>query len=85
MTLACAAWTVTTVRWDLERALEKDEQWGISTIRQRQLLRLGRFTRVAEKSGDLQATAETAREIARRLRDIWPTEAEMPLYPPFQE
>jgi len=83
--LACAAWLVSTVRWQLEQALEADREWGISTIRQRQLLRLDRFARVAEQFGALEATGATARELARRLRDRWPPEAEMPLYLPFRE
>ena len=52
-------------------------------MRQRQLLRLDTFAATAEQFGHLEAIGATAREMAVRLRSLWPPEAEMLLYPPF--
>jgi hypothetical protein len=76
----CAWWTIATVSWHLMGALEKDSQWGISSVRQRQLLRLDTFAATAEQFGHLEAIGATAREMAARLRALWPAEAEMPVY-----
>ena len=81
---ACAWWTIATVSWHLLGALEKDSQWGISTVRQRQILRLDNLAATAEELGHLEAIGATARGMAARLRELWPPEAEMPLYPPFR-
>jgi hypothetical protein len=81
---ACAWWTITTVSWHLLVALEKDGEWGVSTVRQRQILRLDTFAATSEELGHLEAIGAAARAMAARLRVLWPPEAEMPLYPPFR-
>src|SRR5260370_39221368 len=43
----CAWWTIATVSWSLLGALKEDGQWGISSLRQRQLLRLDNFAAMA--------------------------------------
>ena len=52
---------------------------------QRQLLRLDTFAATAAQFGHLEAIGVTAREMAARLRSLWPPEAEMPAYPPFRQ
>jgi hypothetical protein len=82
---ACACWMITTTSWHLEKALSQDGQWGIATMRQRVLMRLDAFVRVAEQFGYLEATAATAADMAARARALWPPEAdEAPSYPAFR-
>ncbi len=82
---ACASWTVTSLSWGLKPALEKDDQWGIATQRQRHLLRLETFTDLADRSGCLAVMRETARMLSEALRALWPEpEMRMPIYPPFR-
>jgi hypothetical protein len=80
---ACACWLIlTTGRYLLD---EEDGQWGIATMRQRVLLRLDNFAARTEQYGYLEAMGATSRQIATRLRVLWPPEADqMPLYPAFQ-
>lgn len=65
--------------------LTKDQMWGISTLRQRVMVRLDRFAEVSATTGHLQALGATARNLAASLRELWPAEAdEMPLFPAFR-
>jgi hypothetical protein len=80
----CAAWFVLTVGEGLSRTLEHDEQWGISSVRQRVPLRAGNFARVAERSHQLPALSGLASRIAERATARWGDEAKMPLYPAFR-
>jgi hypothetical protein len=80
----CAWWMIATVSWNLLGALEKDGDWGISTLRQRQLLRLESAAALMAEFRRLDAIGDTARRMASRLRERWP-EVEMPLYRPFRE
>lgn len=84
MAHACAVWFVLTVAWSLVRVLKRDDQWGISTVRQRFPLRARNFARVAERSNDLPALATLARQFADGVRSRWGEEADMPLYRPFR-
>jgi hypothetical protein len=85
---ACAYWAVTTLvaAWaaGLESALEKDDRWGLATVRQRHPLRLENVAGLAERHGELPAFARTARALSARLRALWPDTDEMPLYTPFE-
>lgn len=85
MTEACATWFVLTVAWSLRGVLERDDQWGISTVRQRFPLRATNFARVARRSGHLPHLSALAERLAERLRAMWGEEADMPLYQPFRE
>jgi hypothetical protein len=84
LVVMCAWWTIATVSWHLLGALKEDEPWGVSTVRQRQILRLDTFAATSQEFGRLEATGAAARAMAARLRALWPPEAEMPLYPPFR-
>jgi len=81
----CAFWLVWQGEWRLENARREDSRWGISTWRQRVLLRLDALADTTEEFNHLPAMGETARRCAERLRQIWPAEADqMPLYPAFR-
>jgi hypothetical protein len=82
----CAAHLIWQGIWMLENARQDDWRWGISTWRQRVLVRLDALAEATEQFGHLPAMGETARRCARRLREIWPPEADqMPLYPAFRD
>jgi hypothetical protein len=80
-----AAWLIfSRTRW-LDGAHREDWRWGISTWRQRVLVRLDALAATTEEFGCLPAMGETARRSARALRAIWPPEADaMPFYPAFR-
>ncbi len=80
----CGYWTTRTLAWSLAGALEKDETWGISSLRPRVMLRLDTLVAASEQFGRLPSLAATASALAKKLRSLWPPEAEMPLYPPFR-
>lgn len=66
--------------------MEHDRQWGISTIRQRALVRSDILARTTQEFGYLEAIGSVFAALATRLREIWPAEADaMPLYPAFRE
>jgi ankyrin repeat protein len=82
---ACAAWLILNGIWLLDNAHGDDWRWGISTWRQRVLVRLDALADATEQFDHLPAMGATARRCAQRLREIWPPEADaMPLYPAFR-
>jgi hypothetical protein len=82
---ASAHWTFETTGWHLLDALKQEDEWGIATLRQRVLVRLDNLAALTEEFGHLETLGATAREIAMRLRTLWPPEADqMPLYPAFR-
>jgi hypothetical protein len=79
---ACAACVINS-----HNAMEllEDHRWGISTMRQRALLRFDIFWKMVEDYGHLKSVGGTVRTIAEKLRAQWPAEAdEMPYYPAFR-
>ncbi|GLV61078.1 hypothetical protein KDH_78950 [Dictyobacter sp. S3.2.2.5] len=83
---ACAYWTIDDCRF-LHRHLEQDWQWspGLATARQRFLLRFDMAREAIEASEYLQAIGKTFEQIASRLRQLLPSEADqMPYYPAFR-
>jgi hypothetical protein len=66
--------------------MERDHEWGISTVRQRVLLRSDILARTTQEFGYLEAIGTTFAALAARLRAVWPPEADaMPLFPAFRE
>ncbi len=82
---ARAFWTITTLSWGKGAVEGEDDTWGISTIRQRNLLRLDNFANAAEKIGEFPALGDLSRRLAAQLRARWNLAEEMPLYPAFRE
>ncbi len=77
-------WIISNDNWMLASAGEEDHQWGLSTWRQRVLLRLDLVARTTEEYAHLPAMGETVRICLRRLHQLWPDVPEMPLYPAFR-
>jgi hypothetical protein len=82
---ARAFWTIITLSWGRQAILGEDGHWGISTVRQRHLLRLENFADGAEQFGDYPALSDLSRRLATNLRVRWNLPEEMPLYPAFRE
>jgi hypothetical protein len=83
----CAFWMLETCEGhkSLIELMDEDEKWGISTLRQRVLVRSSIFAELTACYGHLQALGETFADLAALLRSRWPQEAEqMPLYPAFR-
>jgi len=79
---ACAACVINSHN---ARTLLEDHRWGISTMRQRALLRFDIFWKMTEDYGHLKSVGATVRGIANKLRAQWPAEADaMPYYPAFR-
>ena len=59
---------------------------GISTLRQRFLLRFELFAQTTQRFDHMQATGALFREIATRSRELWAEEElDMPVYPAFRQ
>lgn len=83
MVVEACAWRLLTTLYP--EHLKRDQVWGISTLRQRTLARLDRFTEVSAAVGHLKLLGAMAGELAAVLRAQWPSEAsEMPVYPAFR-
>jgi len=79
---ACAACVINSHN---AGTLLEDHRWGISTLRQRALLRFDIFWKMTEDYGYLKSVGATVRMIAEKLRAQWPAEAAaMPYYPAFR-
>ena len=69
----------------LQNLLEEDCKDGISTNRQRALLRFCVVADTTEQFGHLEAVGAAFRQLSYRLQAIWSNEVEeMPLYPAFR-
>jgi hypothetical protein len=81
---ACVAWAITLFQW-VPTLLAEDKEWGISTGRQRVLLRFAIAADVTAEFNHLLAFGEVVRKMAAKLRILWPAEADaMPYYPAFR-
>lgn len=68
---ACAYWLLENLAQLFERALQYEEPKGTSTNRQRLLLRLAAFQRVALRSGHLEGLRLTLRSLLHEVRGRW--------------
>jgi hypothetical protein len=79
---ACAACVINSHN---AGTLLEDHRWGISTMRQRALLRFDIFWKMTEDYDHLKSVGATVQSIANKLRAQWPAEADaMPYYPAFR-
>ena len=79
---ACAWHQLTRLPLSL---LEQDQEWGISTLRQRTVLRLAQFADAAEAANHLTGLGELAQRLHANLQQRWGAElVPMPLYPAFR-
>jgi tRNA A-37 threonylcarbamoyl transferase component Bud32 len=86
----CAFWLVLTLVEALRRregkgsALDQDQQWGLSSLRQIVLGRLRAFRELAGSRGGYPALAGVCRSLEDRLKESWSPLAELPLFPAFR-
>jgi hypothetical protein len=80
----CGFWLLNTLSWQLERSLNEDRKWGISTVRQRVLARLEAFITTSDEFGHLPALRGLSSRLLELLNRRWPETAPLPLYPAFQ-
>jgi hypothetical protein len=64
-------------------ALKKDSQWGISTVRQRYLLRIRTLAKTAEQFG-FSAISDASNLLGDRLDALWSDVELMAIYPAFR-
>lgn len=84
LTDACARWHVFQVSTRLEHCLVEDAPRGPTTRRQQFLAWMDTFARVGEESEHPRVLAASARDLAARLRSLWPAETHaLPPYPAF--
>lgn len=80
---ALAGWVV--VRGNMiERALERDEEWGTTTMRPRLVAWTERFTTVAAATGTFPGLRAIAERLNDRFQSLWP-DAIVPAYPALGE
>jgi hypothetical protein len=80
---ACAFWALRSFEF-YQSIWEADGTWGISTVRQRAIVRFELLAQATAEYGYLEALGATAGDLARRLQALWPDVAPMPYYPPFR-
>jgi len=84
MAEAGARWNIFHVIHRLPDALENDRQRGPTTLRQQTLAWIEAFAELSEEVGQMEALGESAREMAERLRKLWPADvSRLPYYPAF--
>jgi len=81
----CGFWLLYTLTRHFESALEKDIDYGISTIRQRILARLEAFIAVSKEFNQLSGLRGTSSQLLALLHRRWFDVIDLPLYPAFQE
>jgi hypothetical protein len=85
---ACAYWTLRLCSRDMRPILEvldEDFEWGISTVRQRVLMRAGILEQLTAERGHLVSLGATFADLAAKLSARWPADADaMPYYPAFR-
>lgn len=78
---ACAYWLLENLAQLFERALQYEEPKGTSTNRQRLLVRMDAFQKVALRAGHLSTLQRTLEQLLEELRNRWRDDT--PLYDAF--
>lgn len=80
---ACGMWLLYTISRHFEPALAKEQDFGISTIRQRILTRLHTFINLSTELNRLNGLRDVSNRLLDVLSQRWSAVPELPLYPPF--
>jgi hypothetical protein len=78
-----AVWLFTSLSGDLEEALERDEKWGIWSIRGRLLWHLEAVIEMTDAANILPGISRAAESWLLELRRRWPDASPLGLYPGF--
>jgi hypothetical protein len=81
---AWAYWTIDCTGEGVNRTLDADVPWGVSTNRQRVFHRWDTFASGVETTGLFVEVERLGRHIVTALRDCWPDTEPMPVYPAFR-
>ena len=81
---ACARWAFRSGMMGVLHAWDDDGEWGIAMHRQRVIMRYEILADTCDEFALMPAIGETARQLASRLRRLWPDSEDMPLYPAFR-
>jgi thiamine kinase-like enzyme len=83
MSLACSAWTVSTLVWHFSKAVSADEDWGIATVRSRILSRLEALLTAFEAYGPVPELARLAEKMLPVIEEAWPASSRLAPFPAF--
>jgi hypothetical protein len=82
---AGARWNILHLVHRLPDALAGDYQRRLTTLRQQVVAWFEAYAELSEEQGQMQALGESAREVVKRLGEIWPAEVcRLPAYPAFR-
>ena len=82
---ACGMWLLYTILRHLEPALAKEQDFGISTIRQRILARLQTFIELSTELDRLAGLRDVSNRLLDTLSKRWSDVPKLPLYPAFTQ
>lgn len=68
-----------------ENKISEDNQWGISGIKQRVILRLGSVIELHKKTGLYPAVQNIFQQLLDKFHDLWEEIEPMPVFPPFMD
>ena len=83
LTYMAAVWLLTSMSWRLDEALERDERWGIWSIRGRLLWYLESVIEMTDAASVLPGINKAAQVWLSELRRRWPDVNAPGLYPGF--
>jgi hypothetical protein len=80
---ACGLWLLYTLSRHFETALEQDENFGISSTRQRILARLEVFIVTSQEFEQLPGLRNASSQLLDLLHQRWLNVPDLPIYPAF--
>jgi hypothetical protein len=83
LAFVAAIWLFTCLEWRLDQALEKDESWGIASLRSRLLWYLEAVADITATGGVLPGLEKTVADWLTELRKRWPDASSLGFYPAF--
>ena len=70
--------------WHMPKVLERDDEWGLATVRQRILFRFRLLLPMLEQNGRYPGIEDTTRRTLENVSGRWTDVADMPDYPAFR-